>query len=171
MTEDQWEDISSRVRAVLNYGVEQKERLNANRMARFVAAVPFLAGCPKASETSFVHLLVYLVSLDEAAQDIFSHRPADDADVYSRLFPILSFSGGDEAVLACCRDLMALCMVANYCNDAATDTDKGKYNPVVAGIWNAEQLTASLKASISGTITPEIEAWFSISDALRGVWA
>jgi len=170
MNKDQWEQVSSRARVILNYGVVKKEWLESSRIARFIAAVPFVAGCRKAMETSFVHLLTYLVSLDESAKDLFMHKPEDDADVHSRLTPLLSFSGGDERILACCRDLLALCMVSNYCKDVEADKLVGKYNPVGKGIWDGEKLTKDLIASIGRAIAPEVSAFFTIEDALRGYW-
>ncbi len=170
MNKDQWEQVSSRARVILNYGVVKKEWLESSRIARFIAAVPFVAGCRKAMETSFVHLLTYLVSLDESAKDLFMHKPEDDDAIHSRLTPLLSFSGGDEKILACCRDLLALCMVSNYCKDVETDKLMGKYNPVGKGIWDGEKLTKDLVASIVGAITPEVATFYTIEDALRGYW-
>ena len=170
MTKEQWETVSSRARVVLNYGVAQTERLEKSRIARFIAEVPFLAGCDKALVTSFTHLLTYLVSLDESAKEIFFHRAEDDGNVYSRLAPLLSFSGGDQKTLDCCRDLLALCMVSNYRKDAESDRAVGKYNPLNTGSWDGDALVAELSASVGSTITPEISAYYTAEDALRGAW-
>ncbi len=170
MDENQWEEVSSRVRVVLNYGVVQKEQLQSSRMARFIAAVPFLAGCKKAMETSFVHLLTYSVALDEAARDVFIHKPDDDADIYTRLTPLLSFSGGDERILQCSRDLIAICMVSNYIKDAEADRMVGKYNPVAAGTWNADEIIEKLVASVNASITPAISGMYTVEEAIRGGW-
>jgi len=121
MTKNQWETVSSRIRALLNYGMAEAGWLEGCRIARFIAAVPFMAGCEKALETSFSHLLVYLASMDESTKELFYHNPGDDGDLYSRLRPILDFSGGNEEILLCCRDLLALCMVSNYHKDAEED--------------------------------------------------
>jgi hypothetical protein len=166
----QWEKVASRARAILNYGMVQKEWLEKSRMAQFIAAVPFLAGCDKALETSFTNLLIYLVSLDESARDIFLHKPEDDADIYSRLRPLLSFSGGDPAVLQCCKDLLALCMISNYKKDAEEDEAKGKYNPFIEGSWNETELIKELTEKIDKSITPEISEFYTIQEALRGLW-
>jgi len=139
-------------------------------MARFIAAVPFLAGCNKAMETSFVHLLTYLVALDEAARDVFIHKPDDDGDVYARLTPLLSFSGGDERILRCCRDLITICMVSNYSKDAEADRMVGKYNPVAAGSWDADEIIEKLVMSVKASITPAISGMYTVEEALRGSW-
>ena len=170
MTKEQWDTVSSRVRVLLNYSVAQTNWLQGSRMARLIAAVPFLAGCGKAQETSFCHLLIYLASLDEAAKELFSHKPEDDGELYTRLAPILTFSGGNGEILQCCRDLITLCMVSNYRKDAEADQKVGKYNPLNAGLWDANALIGTLTESIEKRITPEIANFYTSEDALRGFW-
>lgn len=170
MTNEQWDKISSRVRAVLNYGIAKTEWLQKSRMARLVASVPFLAGCDKAEETSFTNLTIYLMSMDESVRDIYFHKPVDDSDIYRRLFPISHFVGGDRGVIQCCLDLMALSMVSNYEKDAEKDSTLGKYNPVAEGKWNYQEISEKLKVQINNTITPEISAVFSMDDAMKGLW-
>lgn len=170
MYEREWVDVADRARAFLNFGVAKKEWLEGSRLARFIASIPFLAGCDKPRETSFIHLLTYLASLEESAKDIFMPGPADDADLYSRLTPLMLSSGGDGRVLSCCRDLLALCMVANYRDDAASDLSLGKHNPVALGKWDAEALIDSLKSRIRASATPDILALYTEDDALKGIW-
>lgn len=166
----EWEEISGRVRTVLNYGIARKERLEKSKLARFIAAIPYLAGCEKPRETSFTNLLIYLVSLDESARDIYFHKPGDDRDIYSRLRPILNYTGGDRKILDCCRDLIALCMVANYRKDAEHDQAIGKYNPVAAGVWDGDALQKKLMNAVNTSITPEIAARYTAEDAVKGLW-
>jgi hypothetical protein len=170
MTKEQWETVSSRARAILNYGIAQTELLQKSRMARFIAAVPFLARCGKATETSFAHLLVYLASLDGSVKELFFHKPEDDGNLYTRLTPMLNFQGGNESTILCCRDLMALCMLSNYQKNAEADKASGKYNPLNAGAWVAQPLIEELKASIHTRITPEIAEYYTVEEALRGLW-
>lgn len=170
MTKQQWETVSSRVRAILNYGIAQTEWLQGCRTARFIAAIPFLANCGKATETSFAHLLIYLASLDGSAKQLFFHKPEDDGEVHTRLSPILNFYGGNEAILGCCRDLLALCMVSNYRKDAEADQIAGKYNPLTTGIWDVDSLQKKLITAIEQRITPEIAAFYTVEQALRGYW-
>jgi len=170
MSTESWETVSSRARALLNYGIVQTEWLQRSRMARFIAEVPYLAGCSKAAETSFAHLLIYLASIDDSCKEVFFHKPEDDGDLYTRLTPLLSFSGGNKAVLDCCRDLLALCMVSNYLKDTESDRAIGKYNPLNEGAWNGETLIRELSGSVTGTISPEISVFYTVEEALRGTW-
>lgn len=170
MKNEQWEEVSSRARAVLNYGVAQKEWLEKSRMARFITAIPFIAECKKPLETSFSHLIIYLVSLDESAKEIYFHKPHDDGDIYSRLRPLLCCYGGDQDILWCCKDLLALCMISNYKRDAADDREIGKYNPLNNNGWDGDALIEDLSTRIQNKITPEIAEFYTLQEALRGYW-
>ena len=170
MTNDQWENVLNRAGAVFNFGIEKKEQVKNSRMAKLIAAVPYLAGCNKATETSFSHLIIYLLSLDESAKDIFFHKQEDDNDIYSRLIPISNFTGGNRNTIQCCIDLIALCMLSNYKKDTNDDKASGKYNPVNEGVWDYEVMSGRLTNSIKKTITVEISAVYTREDAIRGYW-
>lgn len=170
MTNEQWENVLSRAGAVLNFGIEKKEQIQNSKMAKLIAATPFLAGCKKTTETSFSHLVIYLMSLDESAKDIYFHKPEDNDDIYSRLFPISSFSGGNKAIIQCCMDLMALCMLSNYNKDTEEDKAIGKYNPINEGGWKYESMSKQLIGSIEATINADISAIYTVEESLRGYW-
>ncbi len=170
MTNEQWDNVVSRAGAVLNFGIEKKEQVQNSKMAKLIAATPYLAGCKKAEETSFSHLIIYLMSLDESAKDIYFHKPEDDSDVYRRLFPISSFLSGDKNIIQCCIDLTALCMLANYKKDAEEDKIIGKYNPICEGLWNYNSLYTELSANIDKLITSDISNIYTKENALKGFW-
>jgi|SaaInl8_200m_RNA_FD_contig_21_1850271_length_768_multi_7_in_0_out_0_1 hypothetical protein len=170
MTKEQWEHVLSRVGAVLNFGIEKKAQVQNSKMAKLIAAVPYLADCNKAMETSFSHLLIYLMSLDESAKDIYFHKPEDDRDIYSRLFPISNFSGGDKTVIQCCMDLISLCMLSNYNKDIKQDEVIGKYNPLINQKWDYDKIAAALIQNIEKTITKEISEIYTKDDALKAFW-
>lgn len=168
--EEEWDKVSSRLRAVFNLGIEQTEWLQSCRMARFIAAAPFLAGCDKALETSFSHLAVYFMSIDESSRDIYNHKPEDDEDLYLRLSCISNFKGGDQAIIECCMDLIALNMIPNYRKDAVEDAAIGKYNPVAAGKWDWDRISEKLIDNINDTVCSEISAFYTVDEAVKGYW-
>jgi hypothetical protein len=171
MTNEQWENVLSRAGSVLNFGIEKKEHIKNSKMAKLIAAAPYLAGCNKALEISFSHLMIYLMSLDESAKDIFFHKHEDDNDIYLRLFPINNFSGGNKDIIQCCMDLTALCMLSNYKKDAVEDTIIGKYNPISTGKWNYDILSIKLIQNIDNTTNSEISEIYTKEDALKGYWS
>lgn len=170
MTEEQWSNLTGRAGAVLNFGIEEKEWLKHCKVARLITETPFLAGCEKAEETAFSHLMIYLIASHESGKNIFFHKAADDGDIHTRLFPIGNFLGGDAAIIQCSMDLLALTMLAGYKKDAEDDGNRGKYNPLNAGKWNYELEAEKLKARIMETGTPELEELYTTEDALRGYW-
>ena len=171
MTHEQWSKLAGRAGAVLNYGIKEKEWLKSSKMARLVAETPYLAECDKPETTAFSHLMIYLTAMHESAKDVFLHTPEDDNNLYTRLFPISGFIGGDTAIIQCCLDLMGLCMLSNYNNDADEDKKLGKYNPINAKKWNYAAESEELLNKINKTITPEIAAVYTAEDALKGYWA
>jgi hypothetical protein len=170
MTKEEWSILAGRAGAVLNFGIKEKEWLKTSKMARLIAATPFLAGCDKPEETAFSHLILYLVSLNESARDIYLHRPVDDRDVYTRLFPVSNFLGGNLTIIQCILDLMALTMLSNYHQDAEEDRRISKYNPLNEGKWNYKTESERLIQSINANSTPEIAAIYTVEDALKGYW-
>lgn len=165
-----WEKISGRVKTVFNFGIERSEWLKENKTARFIAEIPFLAGCDKAEETALSHLAIYLLALDDSTKEVFFHNPEDDKDVYSRLAPIAGFKGGNQDAIDCCMALLALCMVSNYKKDIENDKKIGKYNPVGAGVWNYEEMSAGLITEINSRITEDIKQFYTVDDALKSIW-
>lgn len=170
MTNEQWENVLYRASTVLNFGIEKKEEIQNNKIAKLIAAIPYLAGCNKVTETSFSHLIIFLMSKDESAKDIYFHKPEDDNDIYSRLFPISDFLGGDKIIIQTCMDLIALCMLSNYKNDAEEDKAIGKYNPINEGKWNYDSMSEELINNIDNTIIPEISKIFTKENAFKGYW-
>ena len=168
--EKEWEQLSSRLKTVFNYGIEKSEWLKNSRTAKFITAIPFLAGCEKASETAFAHLAIYLLSVDESAKEILFHKQEDDSDIYKRLFSISNFYGGDKKTIQCCKDLLVLNMVSNYKKDATEDKALGKYNPLNDSDWDYDKIANKLIQNINKSITVEISGYFSVEDALKGFW-
>jgi hypothetical protein len=170
MTNEQWTNVLSRAGAVLNFGIAKKEQLQNNNLAKLITATPYLADCMKATETSFSNLLIYLMSLEESAKDIYFHKTEDDKDLYSRLAPISNFIGGNKTIIQCSLDLTALCMLSNYRKDADLDMEIGKYNPINSGKWNYDELSATLIENIDKTIIPDMADIYTKENALRGMW-
>ena len=170
MSNEDWITVSSRVRTIFNFGIERSEWFLNCKTAKFIAAIPFLAGCEKAKETAFTHLCIYYMSIDESGKEIYFHKESDDKDLFSRLLPISNFVGGDRNTIECCMSLLALNMLCNYNKDAIYDELIGKYNPISKKRWDFEPLYTELIKKIETNITDEISEFYSIDDAEPGVW-
>jgi hypothetical protein len=60
-------------------------------------------------------------------------------------------------------------MIAGYRRDLASDKAKGTYNPVGEGIWNADEMMASLRNSIKAVASEEMDSIVDV-DAAASIW-
>lgn len=126
---------------------EEASRFAANKVARLVGLLPFLAGCEEAERTALAHLATYVIAGRGGARASFDHKPADDRDPLARLETISHFQSGDSRILEAGLRRLALCMVAGYRRDAEKDRAAGAYNPLAAGAWEGEAMVAKLGRS------------------------
>ncbi len=75
----------------------------------------------------------------------------------TRLEPIAHFGQGDQAIIRRGLAHLALNMVDDYRRDVDIDQSIGKYNPVAAGVWDAESIAEELEAIIEATESPELD--------------
>ncbi len=165
-----WDDFVNKISVVFNYGIAEKEWLFNNRLAKLIAATPFIAESRKAEIVSFSHLSLYLLSLTEIGKTIFVHREIDNDDVFSRLHPVTHYISGKRDVIDASNGLLALCMLSNYNKDRTHDLEKGKYNPVALGIWDYNELSENLVTTISKCQNSELFEIYSIKEARKGIW-
>lgn len=169
-SEEIWEAITDRVSVVFNFGVAQKEWLKKNTIAKLITATPYLAECRKKEVIAFSHLSLYIIAQSEVGKNVFFHKEEDDLDIYSRLQPISHFVEGNKITIQRSIDLLTLCMITNYKEDAENDLKLGKYNPVALGKWDYDSLSKKLIENISANDDQDMDSIFSINDALRGYW-
>lgn len=166
-----WESITDKAAVVFNYSIAEKAWLKNNKIAKIIVATPYIAESLKPEVVSFSHLSLYLVSCTEIGKTIFFHKEEDDADIYSRLFPITNFVTGDKDAIQTSNDLLALCMISNYKNDSSIDKKTGKYNPVALGKWDYDELSKKLKENILKNKKSELTELMTIDEAIKGIWS
>ena len=166
-----WHEMVEHLAVSFNLETEMRERLEAGNTARLIGALPFLAGCDHPVRTAVLHLGAYLLALTEGTKEYFLHTPADDESLDRRLQPIMQFCEGDPVVLSRGMNLLKLQMVAGYLRDVEADMRATKYNPVAAGVWNAEDLMRELRARVEAVDHPEMDAIMSIEDSIRSYWS
>lgn len=163
-----WKRLAATAAEALRMTEGESARFVSNPVARLVGLLPFLAGCDEAERTALAHLATWGVANRGRARAVFDHKPADDRDPLARLAPIADFAGGDRAVIDAGMRRLALCMVAGYVRDRETDLAVGAYNPVAAGIWNADALRAELGVATAGSAA--VDAQLSADGAVIMVW-
>jgi hypothetical protein len=168
--ESEWTEIADRVGSAFRMTEEEKRGLAEGRIAKLIAATPFLAGCEEARRTAVAHLGVYLLSIRPETKPCFNSRPGDDGTVLERLRLISDFKGGDKRIIERGLNLLALNMVSDYKRDIEEDERLGKYNPVATGAWDFKELVAELEYKIACVECPEMDAIMSIEMIPFAFW-
>ncbi len=125
---------------------ETRELYNS-KVAKYIAAIPFVAGCQDAKRTALAHMAIYFTEL-RGGSTIFDHCNDDNASLLSRLRLISLFKGGNEKVIKHGMNYLALCMIDGYKASAMTDKENGVYNPLNDGSWDYAFLKTSLENDI-----------------------
>jgi len=142
----------------------------ANKVARLVGLLPFVAGCDDAQRTALAHLAVFVVANRGESRRVFDHSPTDDAEPLARLRTIADFKGGDAATLERGMALLGLCMVSGYRRDAELDRILDAYNPANVDSSKAAVAESRFREVIAVTKPTELDAILSIEEAEKGYW-
>ncbi|ORC35702.1 hypothetical protein B4O97_08655 [Marispirochaeta aestuarii] len=166
-----WHWIVERTAVSFNMDREFRRKLEAKKTARLIGALPFLAGCEHAMQTSIQHVSIYVLAQLEGTKEFFLHTKEDDCCLEHRLQPIMQFCGGDPGVITRGMNLLKLQMVAGYLRDMDKDMHNTKYNPVAAGVWNAEEIMEQLRSDILAHPHREMDEIMDLEESIRGFWS
>jgi hypothetical protein len=164
-----WEEIVSIISSAFAMDDARRARLFANATAKLIAAIPYLAGCRESERTALAHVATYVIAGSEAGRKAFDHKSNDDYDIFARLATGAGFEGGDPAIINKGMKILASIMIEGYRRDRASDKAKGLYNPVGAGVWNADERLSALKLSIAAVEDEEMDA-IAEEIGVKGGW-
>ncbi len=170
-TDAVWHEIVEHLAVSFNLDAEMREKLEAKNTARLIGAIPFIGECDHPFKTAVQHVAIYILSIQEGTKQYFHHTQADDVSLGSRLQPIMQFSGGNPVLLTRGMNLLMLQMVAGYLRDVEKDMKNTKYNPVAAGVWNAEELIERLSQEIESVPHVEMDSIMTVGESIRGYWS
>lgn len=165
-----WHGIVKKMAPVYRLTANEEKLLKANRVAKLIAAIPYLAECRNPERSAIGNVSSYMIAKHSSLREVFDHIPADDKNIGCRLQGISRFEGGNQAVIDRGMNILYLTMVCNYQKDLQSDTELGKYNPIASGTWNYESLVHSLLADIAETPCPEMDKIFGAEEGTRGFW-
>ena len=166
-TPQDWQDVVGHLGDALGADAKQWQD---KKVARLVAAIPYLAGAADPDRQAVSNLLVLHGAAK--ARKLFDHRKTDDADLMRRLASFDFGRSADPKVVQYGLNLLALVMIADHEKDLEADKKAGKYNPVASGVWKADiqkkQIQTALSADASSqklfsdVMTPEqaVQAWW-----------
>lgn len=166
-----WMSVMEDIAAAFAMDEAESRKFQAHWAPRLIAALPFLAGAERPDRTAAVHLGTYVLSVRETRHRFFAACD-DDGDVFARLAPIARFQGGDQRIIDRGMAILALNMVIDYKRDRDVDRVLGKYNPVAAGVWDADAIINDLRTTIDSIECPEMDAtvYGDGGDGPEGYW-
>jgi len=148
-SDELWNDLCSRLfEALPSYG-EFEDRVRKNTVARLVGLLPFIGRTERPYRDALTNMSIFMISSYGPGKDIYTHIPADDADVLSRLTPIMNFTGGRKKILDRGMNLIAMVLVNDYRKDQEEDRRTGHYNPLNAGVWDYVSIMEELKEKVN----------------------
>ena len=168
--ESKWREISERVAEAFRMTPDERERLSLGRIAKLIAAIPFLAGCADAERTAVAHLGTYLLSTRET-KCYFNARSEDGISVLERLRLGSNFKDGDAHIIEKGLCLLALNMVSDYKRDIEEDERLGKYNPIAAGALNFEDAVVDLEYKVVSVVCEEMDELAPMDEIPLGFWS
>jgi hypothetical protein len=165
--EETWEKLYTEIADAFSMGPTRTVKLASNKVAKLIAAIPFLAECENPERAALAHMGTYIVAGSGGAREVFDHKPDDDGDVMTRLAMGTNFEGGNPAVLARGMRVLAWTMVKGYVRKAEENAAAG-YNPIAARKWDAGPMLARLEAEISAAPNPDMDSILGTAD--KGIY-
>src|SRR5512133_651922 len=93
-TDAVWGSLVNDLVSILGPGAQS---YSGKRVARLVAAVPYLAGSEDPDRFALANLLTLHGAI--AARKVFDHRASDDADIYRRLSTFKCGAQADQGIV------------------------------------------------------------------------
>lgn len=96
--EKTWESFCKEFKKVFKLTKKEEQSLAQNTTAHFLYRLPFIAGCINPERTALAHLILYiteafLLNKTPHLLSVTNHTPADDSYIFSRVRPLMNFSG------------------------------------------------------------------------------
>jgi hypothetical protein len=167
---EKWHEIVTKVAAAFQLPKEKAAKLEANKTAQLIAAIPFLAACDHPERTAIAHLGTFILASSESCKKVFDHDPSDDKNPTARLAPIADFVGGDKAIIAEGMTRLVMVMANGYRKDVEKDKKSGEYNPVGAAAWKTEDMHAKYLAAAKSAASTALDPVMTAELAVRYFW-
>jgi hypothetical protein len=169
-SDELWLDLVGQISSAFSMKKAEAGRLAKNRVAKLIAALPYLAGSGNPRRSALSHLATFLLAKSEECRKDFDHCPEDDRDVLARLATGAHFEGGDAAIIGRGMKILAIVMIAGYLRDLGKDDQTGAYNPVGSRKWDAEARLAILRSEVAALRSKEMDAILPVDEAVRSWW-
>ncbi len=126
-------------------------------VARFIAALPFVACCTDPKNTALSHLAIYLDKI-RSSENLADYNATVVSTVYEDLGLLSMFEGGSDVIIQHGMYILALIMLEGYKDRSFSDMEQGIENPLNDETWDYYTLKASLLDDIKENPCPELDA-------------
>lgn len=160
MPEGMWGYLVEEMKKVYRFTRKETKWFKNCQTAKFIATIPFAAGCDEPERTAIAHLCIYLAEI-RGFQKYCAHLPSDDIDLFQRLGFISTFEGGNRDVIEYGINLLALIMIEGYHRTEENDRKRGVYNPFVSNAWDYKALKNELDKKVRANNFKTLELFYS----------
>ena len=167
-TESTWLEVSDHVAGQFGLTEGKRQALQAKKIARLIASIPYLANCDEPFLLAQANLGHYVMSCG-VGKNLYAPTPENSTDVFGRLSPA-QYKGGDHGIILRGMSLIALNMIADYKRDVEHDRSVGKYNPVGEGDWDFVQLRDRLLANVEAVDCAEMDEIIDVHTIMNVFW-
>ncbi len=152
----EWDYIVSEISETFQLSINEKNCFYNNHTAQIIATIPFEAKCNNPERTAIAHLSLYMIEKKRSPK-YCSHNPDDDKSLFSRLFLISNFEGGNQNIIDHGMNVLALIMLNGYKKSMKEDKKNNTYNPFVSGAWDYRTLKNHLLSELNKITVPNID--------------
>lgn len=153
---NEWDYFVSETSKVFRLTEDETKSLSNSNTARFVASIPFAAGCSNPERLAISNLCLYMAE-KQGFQKYCAHVPSDDADLMKRIELLANYPDGNMEVINHCKKILALIMINGYKKSAEKDAAENVYNPIASGKWDYRTLKNQLIWGINKKFIPETD--------------
>ncbi len=165
-----WKSLSGTIATSVRMTDGESERFRANKVAKLIGLLPFIASCDDPERTALSHLATFVIAGRGESRRVFDHSPADDVEPLARLRTISDFKGGVDATVERGLALLCLCIISGYERDIELDSLLHRYNPLSSGEWNSTKTRGRLDVVLARSADPVMDLIMTQDDALQIYW-
>ena len=141
------------------------ERFRSSKVAKVIAALPYVAKCEDARQTAVNHLSLYVTAHKNPKFDALQSE-----SIMTRLFDIGAFKSGDGRLIKKGMKILELLSLEDHYKDRELDVRLGKTNPISLGQVNYETEKLRLTNEINSIHSPQLDKIVLDDEKWPDIW-
>ena len=163
-----WNNLVNIVSSAFHLTEKERIALYKSRIARLIAAIPYLAGCEDVERTAISHLGIYMFTI--RTRNFFCTGTEEIKGLFKRMRMINNYLGGKTTLLERGMNLILLNILAEYEHDLSETWNPKKQDPMIAGIWYLKEEKDDLIKRIKAVNAPYMDEIITIEQAMIEWW-